>query len=91
MAISPNDILEYLGVKCEKRLIIHEKNANALAKPWKKWCMVLPQISLRRNIWKRFQTSGGMSISECMGILAGAGAAGLWLFRHSDHYYGKRV
>ena len=35
MAISPNDILEYLGVKCEKRLIIHEKNANALAKPEK--------------------------------------------------------
>ncbi len=32
LASSPNDILEYLSVKCGKELIIHEKNINGLAK-----------------------------------------------------------
>ena len=87
MAISPNDILEYLGVKCEKRLIIHEKNANALAKPEK---MVYACLNFKAKHLEEISDRCRMSISECMGILLELELQG-YVFRTANHYYGKKI
>ena len=87
MAISPNDILEYLGVKCEKRLIIHEKNANALAKPEK---MVYACLDFKAKHLEEISDRCRMSISECMGILLELELQG-YVFRTANHYYGKKI
>lgn len=87
MAISPNDILEYLGVKCEKRLIIHEKNANALAKPEK---MVYACLDFKAKHLEEISDRCRMSISECMGILLELELQG-YAFRTANHYYGKKI
>lgn len=87
MAISPNDILEYLGVKCGKRLIIHEKNVNALAKPEK---MVYACLDFKAKHLEKISDQCGMSISECMGILLELELQG-YVFRTANHYYGKKI
>ena len=87
MAISPNDILEYLGVKCGKRLIIHEKNANALAKPEK---MVYACLDFKAKHLEEISDRCRMSISECMGILLELELQG-YVFRTANHYYGKKI
>ena len=87
MAISPNDILEYLGVKCGKRLIIHEKNVNALAKPEK---MVYACLDFKAKHLEKISDRCGMSISECMGILLELELQG-YVFRTANHYYGKKI
>lgn len=87
MAISPNDILEYLGVKCRKRLIIHEKNVNALAKPEK---MVYACLDFKAKHLEEISWKCGMSISECMGILLELELQG-YVFRAANHYYGKKI
>ena len=87
MAISPNDILEYLGVKCGKRLIIHEKNANALAKPEK---MVYACLDFKAKHLEKISDQCSMSISECMGILLELELQG-YVFRTANHYYGKKI
>ena len=87
MAISPNDILEYLGVKCDKRLIIHEKNINALAKPEK---MVYACLDFKAKHLEEISDRCRMSISECMGILLELELQG-YVFRTANHYYGKKI
>ena len=87
MAISPNDILEYLGVKCRKRLIIHEKNVNALAKPEK---MVYACLDFKAKHLEEISGKCGMSISACMGILLELELQG-YVFRAANHYYGKKI
>lgn len=87
MAISPNDILEYLGIKCEKRLIIHEKNVNALAKPEK---MVYACLDFKAKHLEEISDQCRMSISECMGILLELELQG-YVFRTANHYYGKKI
>ena len=87
MAISPNDILEYLGVKCGKRLIIHEKNVNALAKPEK---MVYACLDFKAKHLEKISDQCSMSISECMGILLELELQG-YVFRTANHYYGKKI
>ena len=87
MAISPGDILEYLGVKCEKRLIIHEKNVNALAKPEK---MVYACLDFKAKHLEEISGQCGMGISECMGILLELELQG-YVFRAANHYYGKKI
>lgn len=87
MAISPNDILECLSIKCEKRLIIHEKNANALAKPEK---MVYACLDFKAKHLEEISGQCGMNISECMGILLELELQG-YVFRAANHYYGKKI
>ncbi len=87
MAISPEDILEYLGMKCEKRLIIHEKNVNGLAKPEK---MVYACLDFKAKHLEEISGQCGMGISECMGILLELELQG-YAFRAANHYYGKKI
>lgn len=85
LANSPNDILEYLGVKCRKELIIHEKNANGLAKNQK---IVYSCIDFKPKHLDRIVSESGLSIAECMGVLMELELGG-YIFRTGNHYYGK--
>lgn len=87
VAISPNDILEYLGVKRDKRLIIHEKNVRTLAKPEK---MVYDCLDFKAKHLEEISDRCGMSISECMGLLLELELQG-YVFRTANHYYGKKI
>lgn len=85
MAISPNDILEYLGVKCQKELILHEKNINGLAKKEK---MVYSCLDFKPRHLDHIMEACGLGISECMNILLELELGG-YVFRSANHYYGK--
>lgn len=85
LANSPNDILEYLGVKCRKELIIHEKNTNGLAKREK---IVYSSIDFKPKHLDQIVAESGLSITECMGILMELELGG-YIFRTGNHYYGK--
>lgn len=85
MAISPNDILEYLGVKCQKELILHEKSVNSLAKKEK---MVYSCLDFKPKHLDDIITRCGLEIGECMGILLELELGG-YVFRSANHYYGK--
>ena len=85
MAISPRDILEYLGVKCRKELILHEKNVNGLAKKEK---MVYSCLDFKPKHLDDILAGCGLGISECMSILLELELSG-YVFRSANHYYGK--
>ena len=85
MAISPNDILEYLGVKCQKELILHEKSVNSLAKKEK---MVYSCLDFKPKHLDDILEGCGLGISECIGILLELELGG-YVFRSANHYYGK--
>lgn len=85
LANSPNDVLEYLGVKCQKELIIHEKSTNGLAKREK---IVYSCIDFKPKHLDQIVSECGLSITECMGLLMELELGG-YIFRTGNHYYGK--
>lgn len=85
MAISPNDILEYLGVKYRKELILHEKNVNGLAKNEK---MVYSCLDFKPKHLDDIMADCGLGIGECISILLELELNG-YVFRSANHYYGK--
>lgn len=87
LANSPNDILEYLGVKCRKELIIHEKNINGLAKMEK---IVYSCMDFKPKHLDQIVSECGLSVTECMGILMELELGG-YVFRTGNHYYGRRL
>lgn len=87
MAISPNDILEYLGVKCQKELILHEKNINGLAKKEK---MVYSCLDFKPKHLDDIIAGCGLGIGECINILLELELGG-YVFRSANHYYGKKL
>ena len=87
MAISPNDILEYLGIKYQKKLILHEKNINGLAKKEK---MVYSCLDFKPKHLEKIISETGIGVSECMGILLELELGG-YVFRSGNHYYGKNL
>ncbi|MCI8658624.1 MAG: DNA-protecting protein DprA [Lachnospiraceae bacterium] len=87
MAISPNDILEYLGVKCQKQLILHEKNINGLAKKEK---MVYSCLDFKPKHLDDIMAGCNLGIGECMNILLELELGG-YAFRSGSHYYGKKL
>lgn len=86
LASSPEDVLEYLGVKCRKKLIIHEKNVNGLAKKEK---LVYSCLDFKPKHLDEIASQTGLGISECMGILLELELGG-YVFRSANHYYGKK-
>lgn len=87
LANSPKDILEYLGVKYQKELIIHEKNVNGLAKIEK---IVYSCIDFKPKHLDQIVSECGLSVTECMGILMELELGG-YVFRTGNHYYGRRL
>lgn len=87
MAISPGDILEYVGVKCQKELILHEKDVNGLAKKEK---MVYSCLDFKPRHVEEIISETGIGVSECMGILLELELGG-YVYRTANHYYAKKL
>lgn len=87
MAISPSDILEYLGVKCRKVLILNEKNVNGLAKKEK---MVYSCLDFTPKHLDVIMKASGLGPGECMGVLLELELGG-YVFRSANHYFGKKL
>lgn len=86
MAISPSDIIEILGIKCQKELILHEKNINSLAKTEK---MVYSCLDFTPKHLDEIAGACGLTVSECLGVLLELELGG-YAFRSAGHYYGKK-
>lgn len=87
MANFPKDILEFLGVKCQKELIIHEKDVNGLAKKEK---MVYSCLDFNPKHLDDIMAASNLGLSECMGILLELELGG-YIYRSANHYYGKKL
>lgn len=87
LALSPADIVEYLGVKCRKELIIHEKDVNGLAKQEK---MLYSCLDFRPRHLDEILEKSGLSVGECMGILMELELGG-YVCRSGNQYYAKKL
>lgn len=87
MAVSPGDILEYLGVRYQKKLPVCEKNINRLAKKEK---MVYSCLDFTPRHLDEIVRESGLSVSECMAVLLDLELGG-YGYRTASHYYGKRI
>lgn len=86
-ALTPGTILEYLGLKHGKKLIVHEKNVNGLAKKEK---MVYSCLDLSPKHLDEIASTCGLETGECMGILLNLELAG-YAIQTANHYYGKNI
>jgi len=86
LVTSPEDVLQFLGVKYQKKLIIHEKNVNGLAKKEK---LVYSCLDFKPKHLDQIVAQTGLGISDCMGILLELELGG-YVFRSANHYYGKK-
>ena len=86
-ALSPGSILDCLGLKYEKKLIVHEKNVKGLAKKEK---MVYSCLDLNPKHLDEIASACGLDVRECMGILLGLELAG-YAVQTASHYYGKNI
>lgn len=87
MAILPNDILEYLGLKYKKTLIMYEKDVNGLAKKEK---MVYSCLDFKPKHIDEILSETGLPLSECMAALMELELGG-YAYRSANHYYGKQL
>ena len=94
MAILPNDILEYLGLKYKKTLIKCKnsckktiKSVNALAKSEK---MVYSCLDFKPKHIDEILSEAGLPLSECMAALMELELGG-YAYRSANHYYGKQL
>ena len=86
-ALTPGMILDYLGLKHGKKLIVHEKNVNGLAKKEK---MVYSCLDLSPKHLDEIANACGLDTGECMGILLNLELAG-YVIQTANHYYGKNI
>lgn len=87
LTMSPGEILEQLGVKYRKELIIHEKNVNGLAKKEK---MLYSCLDFRPKHLDEILKESGMHVGECMGILMELELGG-YVQRSANQYYAKKL
>lgn len=86
-ALTPGTVLEYLGLKHGKKLTVHEKNINGLAKKEK---MVYSCLDLSPKHLDEIASACGLETGECMGILLNLELAG-YVIQTANHYYGKNI
>lgn len=84
---SPGDILEYLGIKHRKTLILYEKNVNGLANKEK---MVYSCLDFKPKHIDIIQNESGLILSECLSVLMELELGG-YVYRSANHYYGKKL
>jgi DNA processing protein len=87
LTFSPDDILEYLGIIREKKLIIREKNIQRLAKKEK---IVYACLEFHPRHIDLIAADAGFSVTDCMGILLELELGG-YAFRASNQYYGRKI
>lgn len=86
-ALNPADILEYLGVRYEKKLTISKKTENRLAKKEK---LVYSCLDLRPKHLEEIMGLCGLGVTECMESILELELAGL-LYRVGNQYFCKRL
>ncbi len=86
-ALGPGDILEYFGIKYEKKLSLHEKNEKGLAKKEK---MVYSFIDLHPKHLEDIVNESGLPLSECMMILLDLELKG-FAISFGGNYYGRKL
>ncbi len=87
LAGSPGDILEYFGVKFEKKLCLYEKSEKGLAKKEK---MVYSCLDLQAKHLEDIVSQSGLSLSDCMMILLDLELKG-YAERMGGNYYGRKL
>ena len=84
---SPGDILEYFGIRFQKKLSLHEKNEKGLAKKEK---MVYSFIDLHPKHLEDIVSECGLPLSECMMILLDLELKG-FVTSFGGNYYGRKL
>lgn len=84
---SPGDIIEYLGLRQDKILRLHEKNENRLAKKEK---MVYSCLDLEPKFIEEIVKESQLPLRECMSILLDLELNG-YIIQTANHYYGKKL
>lgn len=84
---SPEDILEYFQIPTGKRLRLHEKNENGLAKNEK---MVYSCLDLQPKFIDRIVEESGLSLGECLTLLLELELKGR-IVQTASHCYVKKL
>ena len=85
MLLSPSDVLEFLGMKYERKLTIHKFSQNRLAKNEN---LVYASVDSRPRYLEEIAALCGLSVTECMEALLKLELAGL-VFGTGNQYYKK--
>lgn len=83
----PEDILEYFGIKFDKKLSLHEKNEKGLAKKEK---MVYACLDLQPRHLEDIVSRSGLPLSECMMTLLDLELKG-FAVHTGGNYYGRKL
>ena len=83
MLLSPSDVLEFLGMKYERKLTIHKFSQNRLAKNEN---LVYASVDSRPRHLEEVAALSGLSVTECMEALLKLELAGL-VFGTGNQYY----
>lgn len=84
---SPNEVLEFLGLKIDKILRVGEKNRKGLAKKEK---MVYSCLDLQPRHIDEIVSRSGLTVSQCMSILLDL-ELGDFIVQTAGQYYGKKL
>ena len=85
LLLTPSDVLEFLGMKYERKLTIHKFSQNGLAK---KENLVYASVDSRPRHLEEVAMLSGLSVTECMEALLKLELAGL-VFGTGNQYYKK--
>ena len=85
MLLSPSDVLEFLGMKYERKLTIHKFSQNRLAKNEN---LVYASVDSRPRYLEEIAALCGLSVTECMEAILKLELAGL-VFGTGNQYYKK--
>ena len=83
LLLSPSDVLEFLGMKYERKLTIHKFSQNRLAKNEN---LVYASVDSRPRHLEEVAALSGLSVTECMEALLKLELAGL-VFGTGNQYY----
>ncbi len=83
----PGDVLEFLGIPHEKKLILHEKSVKGLAKNEK---MVYSCLDSAPKHVEEIASLSGLRVSECMSALLELELGGLAV-KTTGQYYARRM
>lgn len=86
MLLSPSDVLEFLGLKYERKLTIHKNSKNRLAKNEN---LVYARLDSRPRHLEEIAAVCSLSVPECMEALLKLELAGL-VFGTGNQYYKKQ-
>ncbi len=84
---SPEDVLEFFHLQKGKKLRVHEKNENGLAKNEK---MVYSCLDLQPKFIDRVVEESGLSLGECLTLLLELELKGR-IIQTASHYYAKKL